>query len=197
MEQLLKFEDRWRWFSWLQLRLKRSDSHHHIILVKYLGPSAEHRAGAELNQPFQLRRRRRRKVLVLFSTNRCFPQWCPHNFCNPRSQHYQTLEKVLVTLEEHPAWKAAQHCGMSGQSSDEGGVQDGMMYIFQTLQSDIQPPGLWFLIYREERVHPPGQMMPSSSLRVLLHSHEVGWPLETLLTTADNVGLNDRHKPDI
>lgn len=47
-----------------------------------------------------------------------------------------------MTLEEHPAQKVAQHSGMSGQSSDEGGVQDGMMYIFQTLQSDIQPPGL-------------------------------------------------------
>lgn len=56
-----------------------------------------------------------------------------HNFSPPRSQHYQTLEKVLVTLEEHPAWKVVQHCGISGQSSDEGGVQDGMMYIFQTL----------------------------------------------------------------
>lgn len=81
-----------------------------------------------------------------------FSSVVPHNFCPPVSQRYQTLEKVLVTLEEHPAQKAAQHCGMSGQSSDEGGVQDGMMYIFQLLQSDIQPPGLWFLSYGEERV---------------------------------------------
>lgn len=71
-----------------------------------------------------------------------FLSGAPPSFCPPRSQSYQTLQKVLVTLEEHPGWKAAQHCGMSGQSSDEGGVQDGMMYIFQTLESDIQPPGL-------------------------------------------------------
>lgn len=36
--------------------------------------------------------------------------------------------------------------------------------------------------------------MPS---RVLLNSPEVGWPLETLLSTADSVGLNARLKPDI
>lgn len=53
-------------------------------------------------------------------------------------------------------------------------------------------PQLW-----RGKSHPLGQMMPSSSLRVLLHSHEVGWPLKTLLTAADNVSLNDRLKPDI
>lgn len=65
------------------------------------------------------------------------PQICP-----PMSQRSQLLEKVLVALEEQPARKVAQHCGMSGQPSDDGGGQDGMMYIFQPLQSDIQPPGL-------------------------------------------------------
>lgn len=88
--------------------------------------------------------------------------------------------------------ESSQHCGMSDQSSDEGGVQDEMTYIFQTLQSDIQPPRLW-----RGKSHPQGQMMPRSSLRVLLHSHEVGWPLDTLLTTADSVSLNDRLKTDI
>lgn len=37
-----------------------------------------------------------------------------------------------------------------------------------------------------------GRRFLTAALRVLLHSHEVGWPLETLLTAADSVGLNDR-----
>lgn len=59
-----------------------------------------------------------------------FSSVVPPQLCPPKSLSYKTLEKVVVTLEEHPAQKVAQHSGMSGKSSDEGGVQDGMMYIF-------------------------------------------------------------------
>lgn len=40
------------------------------------------------------------------------------------------------------------------------------------------------------RSSPPGQTTASSSLRLLLHSQELGCPLETLLSTADSISLN-------